>query len=134
MTGTASKKISGMIIKGMTYLFALIAVVTGSIAFVAGTHMVPTGDAVSASLDNEFRFFSVFWLAYGVLCFLVARDLDARKNWIPGLAATMMLAGLARTASTMLVGMPLPQFFYSIGIELVFPVVMYMAYRKYKAA
>lgn len=133
MSDTTGKRGPALVIKGILYLFALIAAVTGPMAFFGGTHVVPTGEVVSPSLDNEFRFFSVFWFGYGVLCFLTARDLDKRKDWIPGLAALMILAGLARTASTILVGRPLDQYFYGAAVELTFPIALYLAYRAYGA-
>ena len=132
MSDPASSKAPALIIKGMMYFFAAIAAVTGPMAFFTGTGVVPTNEVVSASLDNEFRFFSVFWFAYGIVCFLVARDLDKRRDWVPGLAAVMLLAGLARVTSTIMVGRPLDQYFYGAAIELVFPVVLYLCYRNLK--
>jgi Domain of unknown function (DUF4345) len=130
MKEPSTGRVSAVILKGMLYLFALIAAITGPLAFFKGTGVVPQAGAVTPSLDNELRFFSVYWFAYGVLCFFVARHLEARKNWVPMLALVMFASGCARTASIILVGRPLDQFFYGAGVELVFPIVMYLCYRR----
>jgi Domain of unknown function (DUF4345) len=130
MSDPSAVRAPALILKGMLYLFTLIALITGPLAFFKGTGVVPQSGAVTPSLDNEFRFFSVYWFAYGMLCFYVARNLEARKGWVPMLALVMFLSGCARTASIILVGRPLDQFFYGAGIELVFPVIMILCYRR----
>jgi Domain of unknown function (DUF4345) len=130
MSNPADSKMPALIIKGMLYFFFVIAVITGPLGFITGTALVPESGAVTPSLDNEFRFFSVYWFAYGMLCFYVAFNLDARKGWVPALAAVMLLSGLARVTSVMMVGRPLDQYFYGAAIELVFPVIMILCYRK----
>jgi Domain of unknown function (DUF4345) len=121
---------AALTLKGMLYFFFLIALITGPLAFVRGAAMVPQSGAVTPSLDNEFRFFAVYWFAYGMLCFDVARRLDSRKGWIPAIAAVMFLSGCARTMSVFGAGRPLDQYFYGAFIELVFPIIMYLCYRR----
>jgi hypothetical protein len=65
------------------YLFALIAFATGAMAFFTGLDVVPDVQHIEAASDNEFRFFSVYWIAYGCFCFWVARDLKTRHGFIP---------------------------------------------------
>jgi hypothetical protein len=130
MSEATANRAPALILQVILYFFALIAVVTGPLAFFKGTGVVPQAGVVTPSLDNEFRFFGVYWFAYGMLCFFAARKLDARKGWVPALAMVMFLSGVARTMSTFLVGRPLDQYFYGAGIELTFPIVMYLCYRR----
>ena len=50
------------IVLGFCYFFAVIALVTGTMALTLGLGVVPDAQVIEASSDNEFRFFSAFWL------------------------------------------------------------------------
>ena len=112
------------------YLFAVIALITGTLALTLGLSMVPDSQVIEASSDNEFRFFSAFWLAYGAFCFWVARDLTNRGAFVPALAAVMFLAGVGRTLSFLLVGEPIPLYLVGSFIELFVPFLWVYSYRR----
>ena len=121
------------IVLGICYLFAVIALVTGPLALILGLSMVPDSLIIEASSDNEFRFFSAFWLGYGVFCIWVARDLETRGNFIPALAGVMFLAGVGRTLSWLLVGEPVPLYLIGSFVELFVPLVWVYSYRRVAA-
>lgn len=115
---------------GICYFFFGIALITGSLGLILGLGLVPDAQVIEASSDNEFRFFSAFWLGYGLFCFWVARDLPSRSQFIPALALVMFVGGIGRCLSYLLVGPPV--LLYSVGalIELVVPVLWYYSYRQ----
>ncbi len=115
---------------GICYFFFVIALITGSLGLVLGLGLVPDSQAIEASSDNEFRFFSAFWLGYGLFCFWVARDLSSRGQFIPFLALVMFVGGVGRCLSYLLVGPPVP--LYSVGalIELAVPILWYFSHRQ----
>jgi Domain of unknown function (DUF4345) len=119
-------------IKVFHYLFFFIAIVTAPMAIFTGFNVVPDVGVIEAAPDNEFRFFSVFWLAYGIFCFWVARDLPNRCGFIPALAITMFTAGVARMLSTVMVGYANDAYFYGAVFELISPFVWYFCYRQYR--
>lgn len=116
------------IVAGICYLFSAIALVTGALALTLGLAMVPDAQVIEASSDNEFRFFSAFWLGYGLLCVWVARDLASRGGFVPALAAVMFLAGIGRTLSSLLVGEPIQLYVIGSFIELILPIFWGFSY------
>jgi hypothetical protein len=117
-------------IKVILYVLAGIAGVTGALALTVGTRLVPSSGSVAASLDNEFRFFSVFWLFYGIDCFFTANNLGARHDHVRYLAAVMLLAAVARTSSILLVGMPASQYSFGAVLEYIFAVLLLISHRR----
>lgn len=113
------------------YLFALIAFITGPAAILTGLNLVPDVTHIEAAVDNEFRFFSVFWLAYGCFLVWVSRDLPVRKGFIPALALTVFIAGVARMLSTYLVGYANDIYFYGAVVELIVPIIWFVLYKRY---
>ncbi len=132
MIHTVRKPRSFYVIMVILYVLALIAAVTGALALSVGTRLVPAAGAVTASLDNEFRFFSVFWIFYGIDCFNTARNLVARQDHVPQLSVVILIAGIARTISIILVGMPASQYFYGAIVEYIFAALLFIAHRKLK--
>lgn len=81
-------------------------------------------DFSSASVDSEFRFFAVFWIAYGVILVKAARDLDTYIKRVPLLAGLFFAGGLGRILSINAVGSPHPLFTNLMIIELGLPVLI----------
>ena len=74
-----------------------------------------------ATMDNEMRFYAVFWGAYGVALVLVARDFAARGRLLPWLAGLFFAGGVGRAISYAAAGAPHPFFTALMGIELLTP-------------
>ena len=121
------------VVLGCCYFFVLIALVTGTLALTLGLGLVPDAQVVEASVDNEFRFFSVFWLGYGGLCFWVAQDLRARGGFVPALALVMFIGGVARALSFALVGEPNSTYVSGMLAELVIPPIWVFSYWRLRA-
>ena len=67
-------------IKVILYLIFAVSLITGANVLFGGGQSLPGVVHVEATVDNELRFFSVFWLAYGVFCCWVARNLLKNTN------------------------------------------------------
>ena len=119
------------ILKYILYAISLVALVTGLNVLIGGAAAIPgSSGAVEASVDNELRFFSVFWIAYGAFCFWVARNIQEQKNFIPLIATVFFLSGIGRLISILLIGLPSTILIPPMILELVMPIVMYVIYRK----
>ncbi len=95
---------------------------------------VPVDPAtISSTIDNEFRFYSIFWLSYGVLLLWVARNILAQQRLVPILVGLFFIGGVGRALSQIFVGAPHPAFNTLMIIELVTPVgvaILYTRIRK----
>jgi hypothetical protein len=114
------------IIKYILYAIASVALFTGLNVLIGGAPAIPGATAaVEASVDNELRFFSVFWLAYGAFCFWVARDVEARQPFIPYIAVCFFLGGVARLSSFLWVGSPGSALLAAMVLEFILPMAIY---------
>ena len=118
-------------IKTCLYLIFIVSLITGMGDLVGGAASVPGATAtIAASIDNELRCLAIFWLAFGVFCFWVARDIKARNGFITAIALVMFVSSLARLLSIISVGMPSTIFFFAMTIEFVISIVIYLSYKK----
>ncbi len=118
-------------LKYVLYAIALVALVTGLNVLIGGASAIPGAiGGVEATVDNELRFFSIFWLAYGAFCFWVAKNIKDQSVFIPIIAMVFFLGGVGRLLSTLLVGPPASILIPAMILELVLPVVIYALYWK----
>ena len=117
------------VVVGVCYFFAAIAAVTGLLALTLGLGLVPDAVVIEPSTDNEFRFFSAFWLGYGAFCIWVARGVDTRYSFVPALAAVMFIAGMGRMLSWWLVGAPNDLYLIGGFVEVIIPPLWYYSSR-----
>jgi hypothetical protein len=68
------------------------------------------------------------------VCFWVARDVGARRDFIPALALVMFLGGVGRALSYALVGEPTSTYVIGCAVELAIPPVWYYSYRGLRAS
>ena len=92
----------------------------GLFVALTGSHPPPTGPW-PATMDNEMRFYAVFWGAYGAALLLVARDFTRRGGLTPWLAGLFFAGGVGRLMSYAVVGAPHPFFTALMAIELLTP-------------
>jgi hypothetical protein len=118
-------------LKYILYVMALVVAITGLNVLIGGASAIPgsTG-GVEATVDNELRFFSVFWLAYGAFCFWVARNIQAQYNFIPAIALAFFIGGLGRLISMISVGSPASILIPAMVLEFIIPIVIYGIYWK----
>lgn len=118
-------------LKYILYAVSLVAAITGLNVLLGGAAAVPgASGAVEATIDNELRFFSVFWLAYGGFCFWTSRNIQEQRIFVPIIALIFFMGGVGRLVSTILVGPPASILVPAMVLELVLPIVIYVLYRK----
>ena len=118
-------------LKYILYAMALVAAITGLNVLFGGASAIPgSSGGVEATVDNELRFFSVFWLAYGGFCYWVARHIQAQYRFIPFIALAFFVGGLGRLISMVSVGTPATVLIPAMILELVLPLIIYAIYRK----
>lgn len=86
-----------------------------------------------ATMDSELRFYAAMWGGYGVVLIWVARDLAARLDLAPWLAAVFFVGGAGRVLSLLAVGPPHPFFTLLMWIELGLPpllILLWLAVRR----
>ena len=122
------------VFKYLLFGIAAVAIVTGLNVLLGGTSAVPGSlGSVDIAVDNELRFFSVFWLAYGFFCIWAALDLQSRVSFVPFIAFSFFLGGLARLSSVVTVGSPGSILIGAMVLELVLPFFLYILYLKTKS-
>jgi len=109
--------------KVILYLISVVALLTGLNALIGGVAAIPGYQGVfDATVDNEIRFFSVFWIGFGLVCFSTARALDANRRFIPYIASLFFLSGVGRLLSLTLVGRPVLPLVAVMVLELTVPI------------
>jgi len=118
-------------IKYILYAISLVALGTGLNVLIGGASAIPgaTG-GVEATVDNELRFFAMFWIAYGAFCFWVARNIAEQYFFVPFIALVFFLGGMGRLISILSVGPPASILIPAMILEFVIPIVIYVVYRK----
>ena len=118
-------------LKYILYAIALVAAITGLNVLIGGAASIPGATGVAeSSVDNELRFFSVFWLSYGALCFWVAKNIQTQYKFIPFIALAFFIGGLGRLISMLSVGSPASILIPAMILEFVIPIFIYGIYWK----
>jgi uncharacterized protein DUF4345 len=139
-------RIEHRIIRVLMVVLGIAAVGIGAMVFLIGVQFIQltessfnfaTGQsipvdpaAISPTIDNEFRFYSIFWLSYGVVVLWVARNILAQLRLVPLLVGLFFIGGVGRALSHIFVGTPHPAFIGLMVIELVAPVFVLILYTR----
>lgn len=78
----------------------------------------------SPNVDSELRFYSVFWLAYGIIVLRAANSLEENLRLVPVFAGLFFAGGAGRLLSLTTLGHPHPLFILLMIIELVLPLLL----------
>ncbi|MEO0911532.1 MAG: DUF4345 domain-containing protein [Pseudomonadota bacterium] len=78
------------------------------------------GDIATPSLDNQLRFYAVWFMAPFFLCIWIVRNLSTALPVAIILFSTMFLGGLARLFSITQYGLPDPSMIVAMAIEIGF--------------
>ncbi|PCI59705.1 MAG: hypothetical protein COB37_11130 [Kordiimonadales bacterium] len=82
------------------------------------------------NVDNELRFYSVYWFAYGCVLIATGGNLSKYLSRVPYLAAIFFASGVGRIVSYYSVGAPQELFTSLMGLELALPVLMAVLWRQ----
>lgn len=83
--------------------------------------------------DSELRFYSVFFVAYGIVLIQTAGNLMRHGHRIPILLGLFFAGGIARLLSLFMVGQPHALFLLLMAFELILPPLLYLCWRRIKA-
>ncbi|MBA2648583.1 MAG: DUF4345 domain-containing protein [Legionella sp.] len=120
------------ILKYLLNSIFVISLLTGMNVLINGTAAIPgLTTPIGPMVDNELRCVAIFWLAFGVFCFWVSRNIIDRYSFIPAIAFVLFLSGIARLLSIVLVGMPGNQLLGAMGVEVIFSVAIYLSYQRW---
>ena len=101
---------------------------TYAVLFSKATVLEPI--TVTPTIDNEFRFYAVLWISYGVLALWVSRRIEAQIRVVPYILGVFFIGGIARLVSIYSVGLPHPLFIFLMYIEIAVPVIGGIVYLK----
>lgn len=103
-----------------------VAVFSGVTGILLGPGFAPGGTEVAATVDSNFRFAYVFWLAAGLILWWTLRRPRERARETRLVLALAFGGGIARLVSIFAVGWPHPMFIGALGLELVgIPLVLW---------
>ncbi len=74
---------------------------------------------MNATVDSEYRFTNVFWLAAGLLIWWSLRRPEQRADVTRAILAIASLGGVARLVSAAVTGWPHPVFIGALVLEVV---------------
>ena len=104
----------------------MVATGTGLNIILQGVSGIPESGLISqASVDNELRFMTVFWIAFGVYCYSISKNVNENRTNILYVAIIFFCSGLARLLSYVSVGEPIGLFVGAMALELCLPVVIF---------
>ena len=109
------------IVLAVLSLIPLYFAVTG---LIGGAEAANAGEAVTAGLDNQFRYLSAYYLSLFFLIWWVLRDLNNRGAVLRLLVLAIFLGGLARLYSYLTVGPPPVNAMIGMALELGAPVLV----------
>jgi hypothetical protein len=94
-------------LRGTFYVGGAVAALAGAHGMLGGARGVPgLSENVDPVLESELRFYSAFYLSYGLSMLSVARRADRDATATRALMAPLFLAGLARVIGWISVGRP----------------------------
>lgn len=100
-------------------VLGVVPVATSLLAIIGGPGVAPGGEVVVASIDSEYRFVNVFWLAGGLILWWTLRRPAERALVTRVVLVIAASGGIARLISFAVVGPPHPVFIATIVLELV---------------
>lgn len=99
----------------------VVATLAGLDTVIRGARSVAGRPRASAALDSELRFYSAFYVGYGLLLLRTAPTADGDRASVRSLAGVLFGAGLARAAAWRATGRPHPAQVGLLAIELGLP-------------
>jgi hypothetical protein len=108
--------------RATVYAAGAVATGAGLHTILTGVRSIPGGTAApGAAVESELRFYSAFYVAYGIAALRTAPQADRDVTGVRALAGTLLLAGLARAAAWRSAGAPNGPQRALLAIELAAP-------------
>jgi len=98
-----------------------VATLAGLDTVIRGARSIAGRPGASAAVDSELRFYSAFYVAYGIAMLRAAPRADGEPETVRNLAGALFLAGLARAAAWRSSGAPHPAQRALLAVELGLP-------------
>ena len=136
-----------MLLKSGLYFIGIAAILIGSAISLLGINLVgqffsaviniivnagPLTDLGQPNDDSELRFYSIFFVAYGILLVQTAGNLSRHGHRVPILLGLFFAGGTVRLLSLLTVGQPHALFILLLVIELILPPMLYLCWRRMK--
>lgn len=119
------------IIRFLLLGICLVAVATGLNVVLRGISGIPEAGLHSqVSVDNELRFMSVFWVAFGIYCFSISKNVYENRKSILFIALAFFFSGIARLLSYVILGKPIPLFVGAMVLELTLPFIIFALHQQ----
>ncbi|MFD2025858.1 DUF4345 domain-containing protein [Promicromonospora aerolata] len=116
----------------VTAVLGAVPVLSGLLGIVGGPEALPGGGPVNATVDSEYRFINVFWLAAGLLIWWSLRRPAQRADVTRVILAIASLGAVPRLVSVAVSGWPHPVFVGALVLELlVVPLVIWWHLRTF---
>lgn len=110
------------IVLALLSLIPLYFAVTGALFGAAGLN---GGEATTAGLDNQFRYFSAFYLLLFFFIWWVIPQIEKQTSIFRLVVLALFLGGLARLMSYVTVGPPTPDMIAGMVLELGSPLLAF---------
>jgi len=112
--------------RGLQIVLAVLSLIPLAFAVMGiygGAEMANEGGAVTAGLDNQFRYLSAYYLSLFFLIWWILQDLENRGAVLRLLILAIFLGGLARLYSYVTVGPPPARAIGGMLLELGAPII-----------
>ena len=117
-------------LRAFVALFGAACVAIALTHIFVGPSSIPGSIPVNPTMDSEDRFYATLFLGFGAVHLWCARDLAARTGPLVAMQAVFFLGGVARLISWAQVGPPIPMFIWLGAIELLLPLLLWLALRR----
>jgi hypothetical protein len=121
-------------LRGALYLGGTVATVAGLHTLIAGGRAFPPWRQAGPMVESELRFYSAFYVAYGVHVLRTAARADPDPLAVNATAAALFLAGLGRAGAWLALGKPHPFQRALLAIELAAPPLLVLGRARLRAA
>lgn len=105
-------------------MIGVTAIATGAYGVLTGSGGIVGGEQASPTVESELRYFTVFWIAYGVAALWVVPRVEREGALVRALALVMFAGGVARGIAWIASGQPHALFIVLMGLELLIPLLL----------